>query len=301
MKVVNVIGGLGNQLFQYAFAVALKTANPNEDVYIDTEHFNYLFLKKFKTSNLHNGYELDKLFHHLEIKKADRKILQKVTYYVPNFFLSRVVRKVLPKRKTEYVAKIINSQTYNQKLLTLPGNVYYEGYWQASEYFLACRDELCRVYAHPIPNEHNSKLIDEISNSNSVGIHVRRGNYLKSTTYSGICDVSYYQKALNLIKSDGIHHHFYIFSNDVEWCKQNILPILKEYPVVIVTQNTGKNSYWDMYLMTYCHKLIIANSSFSWWGAFMNKVADMIIAPYPWMNGRNTEDVYVPGWIKLKN
>lgn len=300
MKVVNIIGGLGNQLFQYAFAVALKNANPGEKIYIDTEHFHYLFLKKFKTSNLHNGYELDRLFPNLEIEKADWRKLRKVTYVMPNFFFSRVIRRVLPKRRTECVAKICHSQTYSPDLLTLSGDIYYEGYWQAANYFMSSRDELCKIFAHSKPNAYNAKLIADITDSESVGIHVRRGNYLLSPTYSGICDISYYKKALDLVMSDGRQHCFYIFSNDVEWCKQNLLPLLSTYPVVFVTENRGKQSYWDMYLMTYCHKLIIANSSFSWWGAFMNKVADKVIAPYPWMNGRDTDDVYVSSWVKLQ-
>lgn len=249
MKIVNVIGGLGNQMFQYAFAVALKKANPDETIYIDTHHFNYLFVKKYRTSNLHNGYELEKLFSNIDIEKAPMSMLVKVTNYIPNFFISRVARKLLPKRHTEYVAKILESQTYIPGILSLAGNVYYEGYWQAAQYYINCREELCYAFAHPKPNEYNAKLIKEITNSSSVGIHVRRGNYLTSPTYSGICNLEYYKKAIARIRGDGKQHRFYIFSNDIDWCRQNIVPLLGDSEVLFVTENTGANSCWDMFLM----------------------------------------------------
>lgn len=300
MKIVNVIGGLGNQMFQYAFAVALKKENPNEDIFVDTQHFNYLFIKKIKTSNLHNGYELDKIFPNINIQKAPVRMLMKVTYYVPNFVLSRIVRKLLPKRKTEYVAKIFESQTYFPHILSLTGNVYYEGYWQVAQYYEKCKEELCYAFAHPMPNEYNAKMIYEITSSNSVGIHIRRGNYLLSPTYSGLCELEYYKKAIKCIISDGLQHQFYIFSNDIDWCRQNILPLLTGFKTIFVTGNKGKASCWDMFLMTYCHDLIIANSSFSWWGAFLNKNVNRVIAPYPWFNGRNTSGIYEAKWIKIE-
>lgn len=299
MKIVNIIGGLGNQMFQYAFAVALKKENPNETVYVDTQHFNYLFVKKYRTSNLHNGYELEKVFSNINIEKAPMSMLLKVTNYIPNFFLSRVVRKIFPKRHTEYVAKLSESQTYIPGILSLVGNVYYEGYWQVAQYYINCKEELRHAFAHPKPNEYNAQLIKDITGSNSVGIHIRRGNYLLSPTYSGICNIEYYKKAIARIRADAKQHRFYIFSNDIDWCRQNIVPLLGDSDALFVTENTGANSCWDMFLMSYCRDLIIANSSFSWWGAFLNKSVERVIAPYPWMNGRDTSGIYDPNWIKI--
>ena len=90
MNIIWIDGGLGNQMFQYAFAVALKKENPDEAVYVDTHHFNYLFVKKYKTSNLHNGYELEKLFSNIDIEKAPISMLMKVTNYIPNFLYQNV-------------------------------------------------------------------------------------------------------------------------------------------------------------------------------------------------------------------
>lgn len=299
MKIVNIIGGLGNQMFQYAFAIALRQANPSEEIFIDIQHFRYIFIKKYKTSNLHNGYELNKIFPNLDIKVAGIRDLLKVTLYIPNFFLSRIVRKLLPKRKTEYVAPINESQTYQPVLLNLQGDTYYEGYWQSAKYYSNCKPQLRKIFSHPEPNAYNKEMIDTIASTPSVGIHIRRGNYLLLPRYKGICEINYYQKAIKAITDDKKQHHFFIFSNDMEWCKQNILPLIGNSPVTFVMNNKGKDSCWDMFLMTYCHDLIIANSSFSWWGAFLNQNAKRIIAPYPWMNGRNAYDIYDPSWLTI--
>ena len=95
MKIVNIIGGLGNQMFQYALAVSLKKRFPNEEVLIDTSHFHYLFSKKWKGTNLHNGYEISKVFPNADLKRATPLQLMKVTWYMPNYVLSRLIRKYL--------------------------------------------------------------------------------------------------------------------------------------------------------------------------------------------------------------
>ena len=299
MKIVNIIGGLGNQLFQYAFAIALKRANPQEQIYIDTHHFHYLFIKKWKTSNLHNGFELDRIFDNINLPIANMSQLVKVTTYMPNFVLSRIIRKIFPKRSTEYVATIQENQKYLPEILNFEGNMYYEGYWQAAGYYEPHKELLQNIFRHPQPDKQNTVLIEEISKSQSVGIHVRRGEYLKLPRYSGICEENYYRKAIKLIESDGIAHRYYIFTNDIDWCKQHICPFLSNKDISFVTHNSGKDSCWDMFLMTYCRNLIIANSSFSWWGAFLNKHAEKIIAPTLWMNGKDCNDIYAKGWIRI--
>ena len=133
------------------------------------------------------------------------------------------------------------------------------------------RDKLCKIFQHPSPEGKNKQYIENMESSNSVGIHIRRGDYLLSDNFRGICEVDYYKRAIDKILQDGEKHVFYLFSNDQKWCEEYILPLLGNYEIIFVTGNIGRDSCWDMFLMTHCKDLIIANSSFSWWGAFLNK------------------------------
>lgn len=299
MKIVNIIGGLGNQMFQYAFALALQETHKEEVVKIDVSHFNYVFINKYKSANLHNGFEIEKVFPKARLQHATPCDLMKVTWYMPNYVLSRVVRKILPIRKYEHIQKPIDIFAFDGKILNTKGNGYYEGVWQAIEYHKNIKDKLQEVFAHPEPNEYNKNLIRQISDSNSVGIHVRRGDCLAADEFSGICDIEYYQKGIDEILSDRKKHCFYIFSNDMTWCKEHIEPLTKGHGIVYINGNTGKNSCWDMFLMTYCKDLIIANSSFSWWGAFLNKQVNKVVVPYPWVKREGKIENYCKDWIKI--
>ena len=298
MKIVNLTGGLGNQMFQYAFALSLKEKYPKEDVYVDTQHYHTLFFKHFRGINLHNGFEIEKVFPNAHIPIAGWKELLKISYYIPNYVLSRIGRKILPVRKTEMVLPFSNTYSYLPDAYR-DGDCYYEGFWQNIRYFEGIQDKLKDVYAHPEPNEYNKDLIKEICETESVGIHVRRGDYLSEPDYRGICGLDYYKKAINRLKETERKYTFYIFSNDMAWCKENLEPLLKGYQVVYVTENKGANSCWDMFLMMYCKNLIIANSSFSWWGAFLNKNTVKVIAPEPWVNRDCEIELYGANWVKL--
>ena len=299
MKIVNIIGGLGNQMFQYAFALSLKERFPDSVVKIDTSHFHYIFLKKWKTANLHNGYEIDQLFPNANLEKASILDLLHVTWYVPNYWLSRFFRKVLPLRKTEYIQSSMICTSYDEKAYKQSDNCYYEGYWQSITFYLPIREKIKNIFKHPIPNSINANYIEKISMANSVGIHIRRGDYLLSPEFRGICTLDYYKKGIDEILKDGEKHSFYIFSNDVDWCKDNICPLLHSHDCHIVTENKGKDSCWDMFLMTYCKDLIIANSSFSWWGAFLNDRGGRVVAPKKWDNKNRELDFWAPDWIKI--
>lgn len=298
MKIVNISGGLGNQMFQYAFAISLKKTFPNEEVIIDTSHYNTIFFKRFRGINLHNGYEIGKLFPKADLPVAGFRDIVKVTYYIPNYVFSRIGRKILPRRKTEFIPPYSKNYIFLQDVYTSEDK-YYEGFWQCIKYYICIKDQLREIYSHPVPNQYNRMLIDTISTCNSVGIHIRRGDYLAQPVYSNICNIEYYKKSIEIILSDGLPHSFYIFSNDMEWCVENIKPLVKENEIVFVTSNKGKDSYWDMFLMTYCKDLIIANSSFSWWGAFLNAQKGNVYVPARWLNSDYEIDLYDDSWIRI--
>lgn len=299
MKIVNIIGGLGNQMFQYAFALSLKERFTDEEVLIDTSHFNYIFIKKFRGANLHNGYEIEKVFPNAKLKHASNKDLIRLTWYMPNYLLSRVVRRLLPVRKTEYIQPLDQSFAHIPDVYEIKGDCYYEGIWESVKNYITCRSVIQHTFAHPEPDEKNKSWIRQMENEDSVGIHIRRGDYLYEPAFMNICDLDYYKKAISEILTDGKNHTFYIFSNDMNWCKKNIAPLVKGHKLFMVTNNTGNNSCWDMFLMTHCKELIIANSSFSWWGAFLNNKGGRVIAPKVWVNRDAEYDIWLDGWIRL--
>lgn len=287
MKIVNIAGGLGNQMFQYAFACYLKHQFPNEEVLLDTHHFAHY--------NLHNGYELNRVFPNLSIPIATKEQVKKMTRYIPHYKLSRLARKLLPVMKTEYVEHC--NYSFDEKAGAQQGDCYYEGYWQAMPYYISIREQLLQEFTFPTPCVYNVAKAKEIKNGRSVGIHIRRGDYLKLPDFQGVCDIDYYQRAIEMLLTNNSNYTFYIFSNDIEWCRENIEPLLSDSSVSYVDFNQGANSCWDIYLMSQCENLIIANSSFSWWGAFLNQHAKCIIAPNKWVNRNQNIEVYDPSWI----
>lgn len=301
MKIVNIIGGLGNQMFQYAFALSLKERFPDEEVLIDTTHFNHVFVKKFRGANLHNGYEIEKVFPNAkQLKHASCWQLMRVTWYMPNYLLSRVVRRILPKRKTEYIQPLASSFAHLLEVYDIKKDCYYEGIWESVKNYIPCRDIILQTFAHPIPDDKtNKEYISQMEASESVGIHIRRGDYLYEPAFMNICDLDYYKRAIAEILSDEKKHDFFIFSNDISWCQKNISALLSGHNVVYVKNNIGTNSCWDMFLMTHCRDLIIANSSFSWWGAFLNERKGKVIAPKIWVNRDAEYDIWMDEWIKL--
>ena len=299
LKIVNIAGGLGNQMFQYAFAVMLQKRYPNDRIMVDTQHYNTLVFKHFGSVNLHNGYEIDQLYANAPLPVAKASDLRRVTRRIPNYVLSRLARKFLPKLKTEYVASFSDNFAKREDVFT-DGDRYYEGYWQSSKYYTDIIDELRHIYTPPSPNAYNTSMISRITSCNSVGIHVRRGDYKNAPEFNGICTHDYYKKAIASVVSDGDKHTFFVFSNDIAWCRDNMPKMVGGHDIVFVDGNRGADSCWDMFLMTFCKELIIANSTFSWWGAFLNPYAKNVYTPDPWLHRDCVQEIIPPNWRKIQ-
>ena len=301
MKIVNVIGGLGNQMFQYAFAVALKNINPQEEVFVDIQHYKNAFIKKYHGNNFyHNGYEINKVFPSATIKSAGAWDLMKVSYYIPNQILARAVRRLFPKRKSEFVA---DQQPYIfiPEALSVNGDCYYDGYWMSPLYFNDFRNEIIKEFEfRPFDTKENIELAPLLLRDNSVTIHIRRGDYVGSNTLGGICTLNYYRNAIQEARKIISNPVFFIFSNDSQWCIENLKDEFGNCEVHFISHNKGKESYRDMQLMTMARCTILANSSFSWWGAYLNQRKDhLTYCPNKWHNTMEYKDHYVNGWIKI--
>lgn len=288
MKIVRIIGGLGNQMFQYALYLALKHRFPGENIFVDCS--------LFKSYKVHNGLELDRVFG-VDLPQAKFLDLWKVTVPAYNYTLARILRKILPQRPTEcYEAA---DYTYNEHVFTR-GDRYYNGYWQNFRYFIDIRDLLQATYQFSVLfDKPNKDLISYLSQSDkSVSIHVRRGDYLKAPNYAGLCGLDYYTKSISHVKAKIKNPVFFIFSDDIEWCKEHILPLIGDSEYQIVDWNRGTESFRDIQLMSLCRNNIIANSSFSWWAAFLNRNKDAIVcAPAKWTNTKVNCKFQLPEWV----
>jgi len=296
MIIVEFCGGLGNQMFQYAFYKALKYTYPTIKIKAD--------LNNYKTNKYHNGFELFKIFNiQLDIatiwdciktgKNEYIYINQNLIYkniYKILFFFYNIINKY--NNKSFYI-KWEKSFDFDVSFfnLDIKKNYYLSGYWINENYFNIIKDALLIDFkVSEILN--NSPIIEKIVNNESVSIHLRRGDYV-GTEYDVLTN-DYYKKAIDYI-SDRINNPvFFIFSDDIEYAGKYFDYLPKKY---LVTENHGNNSYKDMLLMSLCKHNINANSSFSFWGAYLNKNnKKIVVAPNIYLKKRQDYPV-CKDWI----
>ena len=281
MLIVKVLGGLGNQMYQYSFYRSLLLQG--FEVKLD--------LSAFDTYKLHNGFELESVFLLPEMICATQKEVSKYSDQSTSFF-SRARRKLKGLKKTH-----VKEEFYFDVQLNKVNDFYLDGYWQSDMYFQSASDEIRSDFKFKsLLNGNNVNIIKKIKISNSVGVHIRRGDYITNphafNEYGRICDKAYYLKAIESIKLQVDSPHFFVFSNDIDWVKENI-DFSSE--VDFIDWNLGEESYIDMELMSLCKHNIIANSSFSWWGAWLNKNENKIVlAPSRWKVGNDINKKRIP-------
>lgn len=267
-------GGLGNQMFQYAIGRVLALKNRTS---LKLDLSNYTLNSLIDTPR---KYELDKFDLPISIYKKNFLTLQ---------FPPKIIHEI--------------SQAYDKSILNLKGNIKLIGYWQSEKYFSAYRDLIIKEFTFKTqPSGKNKKLLQDIIWENSIGVHVRRGDYVTIKTANechGTCSLTYYEAAIKFIKQKVKNPIFYVFSDDIPWCKDNLII---EGKVVYIDHNHGENSWEDMRLMSHCKHNIIANSSFSWWSAWLNtNDTKIVIAPKLWFQARkmNSQSIVPQDWIKL--
>ena len=281
MIITKIKGGLGNQLFQYAVgrAAALHHKAPLK---FDTTIF--------ETYKLHNGYRLDQFAIQAEIAAENEIINLKGR---SNGLFSALRKAGLVKRKSYFKEK---RSSYFDASVFKNNFVYLDGYWQNELYFSDIRELLLKELSpNSSMNDLGCAYLDSIKKSNSVSLHVRRGDYLNSKNIN-VLDVDYYLKAVDYIRKIIEKPTFYIFSDDLDWCKSSLL-FLDDCVYVEGTQTEID----DLKLMSFCQHNIIANSSFSWWGAWLNENPNKtVIAPKGWLlNDPGSSNVILSDWVKL--
>jgi hypothetical protein len=297
MVIVHLIGGLGNQLFQYATARVLAK-KLNTDLKIDNLGFEVY--KKHKYSLQH--FQIPQNFATAEeIQELKDQALKK------DSFFSRVSRFLRGEAKTVWLREEDDDCTrFKPQILKSRGNIYLQGYWQSEKYFAAYADLIRKELMLNTPlNDEDSKVVESIYHApNSVSLHVRRGDYVSdpgANAVHGTCTIAYYKKAIAHLEENGITNpHFFIFSDDIDWVKRE-LPM--EHRTTFVNHNSADRNFADLHLMSACKHNIVANSSFSWWGAWLNLNPNKkVIAPAHWFASelRGNHDIIPDNWVKIQ-
>lgn len=284
MIIVQIKGGLGNQMFQYALAKKMSLKNKTSLLMDD-------YTKK---AGIQRSYDLS-LFNTTgrRILPIELNILELKNKLAKKFKNLKGIGYTIVKEKDEY---------FDASIFELKNNLYLDGYWQSFKYFNDIRETIVNDFKlKSNPDKYNQEMISKIQNSNSVAIHVRRGDYVadaNTNKYHGTCSLEYYQKCIADIKSKIKDPHFFIFSDDPEWAKENIKTDAK----TTVSTNPPEKGPEDMRLLYNCKHFIIANSTFSLWGAWLSEYNQKIVyAPSRWFQDseRTGKDIVPEEWIKI--
>lgn len=261
-------GGLGNQMFQYANALAVRQKHP----------FSLMLFDCNRSVDTHGGLLIFDLF---DIKEKGR--------------LSRykVIKQHLPKLLSAYRQDDYDGSRTGRCL-----SRHYMGFYQSEKYFARCSDKVRKAFRFNTA-KLNTKSIEaarQMANQQCLSIRIRRGDYLNENGKYDTYSLDYYHHGLQYIEQRVGPCIPYIFSDDIGWCRSH-LPLEN---AVYVDWNHGGESWQDMYLMSRCHHNIIANSTFSWWGAWLNPNTDkIVVAPKQWTSDGDKTDIIPSSWIKI--
>lgn len=287
MIVVRCFGGLGNQMFQYAFYEYLKVNNP-ENIYFD--------ISDFRVHNHHQGFELRDIFN-VDFLETNKRALNRISFEKNNL-LNRALGKLFHlqiNRNTEFSETlqgvVVPFAKFNQ-------DIFFNGFWQDKSYIKPIEESIRKkfLFINPLKDK-NLDLINWMADKHTVGIHVRCGDYLKNPNLGNVCDRSYFEEAIKRILNYDSKVIPLIFTDSQQWVKDNLILPPKS---ILVDWNDGKSSYIDMQLMTMCTHNIISNSTFSWWGAWLNSnPGKIVIMPKVWNRSLNYNSLIWDGWKKI--
>ncbi len=291
MVIVKIAGGLGNQLFQFALGFALEQ-NLGLKVKYDIQDYKKPGIRKFELSqfiqdiDLANEYEIQHCYNFLEKIK---------------FYIARYLRFPGGLKRLKYYLEDLNQ--FDDQVFQIRDGVYVSGYWQNERYFFSLREKLLeKIQLTDCCSASSKKYLEQIRSTNSVAIHVRRGDYIsdsKNQAIYGTCDLAYYQMAIEYITSKYADLTFYIFSDDLAWVKTH----MKRFKNIVFVENNSSNStHDDFILMSQCSHQIIANSTFSWWAAWLNPNPNkMVIAPRKWFIKEYGfgKEIVPADWVKI--
>lgn len=279
MLMLQMTGGLGNQMFQYAVYQELKYRG--KEVAIDD-------FTKYDGQETHPK-GIEQVFG-VTYEKGTLKEYNRLTDSSRMFF-ERLRRKLFGRKQK--VCQEKDALKYTEEIFALE-DAYLIGYFQSEKFFSNVHDLIRKqfVFKETLMTDKAKEYLELINESNSISVHIRRGDYIKekfAPIYGGICTAEYYQGAMQYMRENVNNPKFFLFTNDPEWVKENML----EEDCILVECSDESTGHLDMMLMSNCKHNIIANSSFSWWGAWLNSNTEkIVIAPSKWINTTDSEDIY---------
>jgi hypothetical protein len=294
MVVSEIISGLGNQMFQYAAGLSLSE-RLNVPLLLEISWFDDT--SKHQTPR---NFELSN--YNIDLSFADAALIDRDFRFKGSNLMQRIRNKwnrtqPLHRQRIYQEAHFHYDTNFDQ--LTSP--VMISGYWQSERYFKPIESIIRETFILDIP-KHLEHWVSSMQEGISVSIHIRRGDMISNpdvTRVHGYCNLDYYLRAISFMNERYNKVRYFVFSDDLAWCKSN-LPA--ELDLVFVEGNSGNEAYWDIQLMRNCHHHIIANSSFSWWGAWLNPTKEkIVIAPVQWFaqSPHQTHDLIPSSWVRL--
>lgn len=283
-------------MFQYSLYEAMRKRE--EDVFLDSGIYR-------SQSDQITKRKLEiNMFPNVHWTEADPDIAADLRGYVwNNSILKKTMFRFRHHRYHCYLYEEQLDKGYQPEIFDLK-DAYLMGYWQCEKYFYDCSEDIKTSYSFPENIDRKSgmdfsKMIDSINSKNSISIHIRRGDYLNNDgirVYGGICDSSYYKRAIEYYNDRIVNAHYYVFSDDIEWAIQSF----KSNTFTIVNPQREWDGFHDLYLMSLCKHHIIANSSYSWWGAWLGKNTDKIVlCPSKWYANHSQTSPICDNWIRI--
>ncbi len=290
MIITKLMGGLGNQMFQYAVVRAL--AHRHDTLFkMDISAYQNDPKRTYRLNNFNIVENIATIEDVKKLKPDKSKILEWSIY--------QSKQRLFPFFLKPYIKE--QSFSFNPKVIKVNKNSYLEGYWQSDKYFSDCEDVIRQDFTlRGKPRIIIEQMINEMKNNNSVSLHIRRGDYVtdpKTNKFHRVLPLSYYYRALSNICKFVKDPLIYIFSDDIQWAKDNFKASL---PIEFLDQYN--EDYEDIVLMSNCKYHIIANSSFSWWGAWLGSFPDkMVIAPKRWLKNCevDVQSLFPGDWLLL--
>lgn len=308
---IRVIGGLGNQMFQYAAGLSLAR-HLNTDLVVDASDFNYYALRPFLLDNFNiTGTVIRPVAPGTQMPTSSSPIVSVLKKFIPEAAkpaLRKMYHQLKPVKATSDDGKYQEETFYfEDRFFDTKSPSYVVGDFQSERYFKTIEQEIRTVFTLKNPlTENSQKYLQAIKDAKvPVSLHVRRGDYVaikENTDKHGVMSPAYYTKAIEIIRQMfGDDVHFFIFSDDSAFVTEEF----KHLPSKTIVTGNDNTPFEDMFLMSQCNHYIVANSTFSWWGAWLNTNADKkVIAPRWWfsrnaMKTINPMDLYPEGWMIL--